>query len=84
MSFQTNLNELFASGNPYAVAIAEKIKNIDDAFADKLITAEEAKDLLNDMKTEEALIALADNLQAKLYVQQTIDKLIFLIENVIF
>lgn len=84
MSFQTNLNELFASGNPYAVAIAEKIKNIDDAYADKLITAEEAKDLLNDMKTEEALIDLANNLQMKLYIQQTIDKLIFLVENVIF
>jgi hypothetical protein len=84
MSFQTNLNELFASGNPYAVAIAEKIKNIDDAYANKLITADEAKDLLNDMKTEEALVDLANNLQIKLYVQQTIDKLIFLVENVIF
>lgn len=83
MSFQTNLNELFASPNTVHREIAQKIKNIDDAYTAKTITEDEAKDLLNDMKTEEALSALADDLQGKIFVQHTIDKLIFIISNII-
>ena len=83
MSFQTNLNALLASPNPIHQEIAQKLKNIDDAYVAKSITEEEAKDLLNDMKTEEALAALADDLQAKVFVQQTIDKLIFIVSNII-
>jgi hypothetical protein len=83
MSFQTNLSALFASPNPVHQDLAQKIKNIDDAYVAKSITEEEAKDLLNDMKTEEALAALANDLQSKIFVQQTVDKLIFIISNII-
>ena len=82
MSFQTDLNALLSSPNPVHQEIAQKIKNIDDAYVAKSITEDEAKDLLNDMKTEEALIALANDLQTKIFVQQLIDKLIFIVSNI--
>ena len=83
MSFQTDLNALHTSPNPIHQEIAQKIKNIDDAYTAKSITADEAKDLLNDMKTEESLAVLANDLQAKVFVQKTIDQLIFIISNMI-
>ena len=82
MSFQTDLNSLLTSPNPAHQEIAQKIKNIDDAYVAKSITEDEAKDLLTDMKTEEALISLANDLQTKIFVQQLIDKLIFIVSNI--
>lgn len=82
MSFQTNLNAMFASPNSVHQDLAQKIKNIDDAFVSKAITEDEAADLLNDMKTEESLVTLAGDLQSKLFVQQTIDKLLFIVKNI--
>ena len=82
MSFQTDLNALLSSPNPVHQELAQKIKNIDDAYVAKSITEDEAKDLLNDMKTEEALIALANDLQTKIFVQKLIDKLIFIVSNI--
>ncbi len=82
MSFQTDLNALLFSSNPVHQEIAQKIKDIDDAYVSKSITEDEAKDLLNDMKTEEFLISLANDLQTKIFVQQLIDKLIFIVSNI--
>ena len=83
MSLENTIGKLLKSGNPTAEKIAQKIKNINDALAAKDITADEAKDLLNDMDVATHLAELANELEMKILVQQAVEALTSIIGSII-
>jgi hypothetical protein len=83
MTLQNKIDKLMSSGNPIGEKLAQKIKNINDALEAKEITPDEAKDLLNDIDVATHLVELANDLETKILVQQTVDALIYIIETLI-
>lgn len=75
MNFQDDLNKLAGESNPIAQLLAQKIKNINDAFESGAITADEAKDLLNDIDVAKHLVELANDLESKILFQKVVDGL---------
>lgn len=82
MSFQDDLNKLLGSSNPYAQLLGQKVKNINDALEAKTISADEAKDLLNDINVATQIANLAQDLENQILAQKVIDGLIYIIENI--
>lgn len=83
MSFQNDLNELMGKNNPIAQVLAQKIKNINDAFASGDITADEAKNLLNDIDVAKQLVELANDLETKILLQKVVDGLTRILGSVL-
>lgn len=83
MSFQNELNQLMNRGNPIAQVLAQKIKNINDAYASGDITADEAKDLLNDIDVAKQLVELANDLESKILLQKVVDGLATILGTVL-
>lgn len=82
MNFADTISSLLSNNNPIAQQLAGKIKNINDAFAAREISADEAKDLLNDIDVETQLIQLANDLETKILVQQAVSILLNILENI--
>lgn len=81
MSLKEDIDNLSLSSNPLAQSLGSKLKNINDALEAKEITADEAKDLINDINIDSEIIKLANDLESKILLQKAIDSFISLIGN---